>query len=846
MTLIFSIVSLFSFSGCGSEGTPSDTQLVGGTQEAYITSIVVTPGDIMLPVGAEGAFIAEAHYSDDRHEDVTSQATWFSSDTAVLSIVETGDNAGYAKALTLGHSDVRATFSGITSNTTDVTVVSASLISLNLNPVLKSVANGFDVEYKVLGLFSDGRTTDLTVFSIFSSNNTDIVRFINKGLFSGLAFTQSPGIARITASYHGLISNNARLAVTDKVVTKVEIEPAFASLPKGTHGSFSAIAYFSDRSREEVTHQALWRSSDRSVIGIFFLGEHAGYAIAKDLGNANITAIYGGVTSNISNITVTQTTLQRIQIDPVNESVPNGINVKYRATGIYLDGTTRDLTLFAVFKSSNTAVATVGGRGAVAGTAITHERGTSMITAGYNDVSSNEATLTVTAAIVTSIQVEPADISVPVGIAGPYKATAYFSDKTSQDVTTQSLWTSGDADIVNIQTGGENAGYAEALAEGNTTITAKYDAILSNIAKIEVTRVPLESIQLTPTNESLPVGLTLQLQAIGIYSNGTDVNLTEHVDYESTTRDVIVDSEGLVTARVIGAADIIASYEGVSSNISSIKVTQPIAVALSVTPSNEQVPNGTTEQFTATATLSDNSTEDVTNNALWESSNPLIIAISTYEPDSGSAEALSPGTASISAEYVGINSNDAPVEVTDVTLETIDVTPSTERIADGLTVQYTAIGTFSDNTNKDLTSEVTWSSNDTGIATISEAGLATGVALGTATISANHTLQQLINLSSNTSATLEVTDAVLQSIVIDPVIVEESVGTEVQMTATGSYDDTTDHNITNDVTWTTSDYFIAEITQSGVLRLMSNGDANITATLDNISNTVTVTGTVLP
>src|SRR5262249_34485264 len=54
----------------------------------------------------------------------------------------------------------------------------------------------------------------------------------------------------------------------------------------------------------------------------------------------------------------------------------------------------------------------------------------------------------------------------------------------------------------------------------------------------------------------------------------------------------------------------------------------------------------------------------------------------------------------------------------------------------GETEQFTAIGTFSDHTTEDLTSQVTWSSSDGTLATIAANGLATGRAAGTATISA--------------------------------------------------------------------------------------------------------------
>lgn len=48
--------------------------------------------------------------------------------------------------------------------------------------------------------------------------------------------------------------------------------------------------------------------------------------------------------------------------------------------------------------------------------------------------------------------------------------------------------------------------------------------------------------------------------------------------------------------------------------------------------------------------------------------------------------------------------------------------------------QFTATGTLSDGTTKDLTSSASWTSSDTTIATVSTTGVVTGVAAGTASV----------------------------------------------------------------------------------------------------------------
>jgi trimeric autotransporter adhesin len=77
------------------------------------------------------------------------------------------------------------------------------------------------------------------------------------------------------------------------------------------------------------------------------------------------------------------------------------------------------------------------------------------------------------------------------------------------------------------------------------------------------------------------------------------------------------------------------------------------------------------------------------------------------------------------------------------TLSTITIDPPTPTISQGATQQMTATGTFQDGTTSTLTggtscsgSTVCWSSSDTTVVTITTSGSATGVAQGTATITA--------------------------------------------------------------------------------------------------------------
>jgi len=84
-------------------------------------------------------------------------------------------------------------------------------------------------------------------------------------------------------------------------------------------------------------------------------------------------------------------------------------------------------------------------------------------------------------------------------------------------------------------------------------------------------------------------------------------------------------------------------------------------------------------------------------------------------------------------------------------LLSIAITPSPVTILTGATQQYTAIGTYSNGKQIDISSSVVWFSSNNNIASIVSGGLATGVSAGTVTINAR--LNSIT--SNNASLTVE-------------------------------------------------------------------------------------------
>ncbi len=171
----------------------------------------------------------------------------------------------------------------------------------------------------------------------------------------------------------------------------------------------------------------------------------------------------------------------------------------------------------------------------------------------------------------------------------------------------------------------------------------------------------------------------------------------------------------------------------------------------------------------------------------------------------------------------------------DPTLTSISVTPTTPSVAVGSTKQMTATGTYDDGKTKNITGSVSWSSDDDSEATVSDGGLVTGVAAGTVSVTATSG-----TISGSTSVT--VTLANLRSIAVTPTSASITSDQTQQFTAIGTLDDGTTVDITDAVTWKSSNKSVATIDSSGLATAQGTGTTNITAVSGSItSNTAVLT-----
>src|SRR5207248_2365969 len=144
-------------------------------------------------------------------------------------------------------------------------------------------------------------------------------------------------------------------------------------------------------------------------------------------------------------------------------------------------------------------------------------------------------------------------------------------------------------------------------------------------------------------------GTTQQFTAVGTYSDGSTLEMTNSVSWSSSDTSVAtITSGGLATSITQGSSTISAS--GGATGSTTLTVGPATLVSIAVTPANPSMPKGGTQQFTATGTYSDGSMVDVTSSATWVSSNTAVATITA----GGLASATAQGTSQVSATSGGV------------------------------------------------------------------------------------------------------------------------------------------------------------------------------------------------
>lgn len=313
----------------------------------------------------------------------------------------------------------------------------------------------------------------------------------------------------------------------------------------------------------------------------------------------------------------------------------------------------------------------------------------------------------------------------------------------------------------------------------------------------------VQSISLGAVNTVITTGDDLQLTVTGTNSQAGTVKLTEYVSWSVSDDNLVrVKPSGLLESfSTDGTVTVTASLANFSDTIditlSSAALSTIDIKADTATPDTLVTSVCRPLALKAFGNYDDASIRDITDKVNWSTSTAgailntgSLVSLSYY---------LSPG-ANIRAELETINSGDITVTVND-DISSMLLTPATVTLATGSTQSFEVLAVYGSDTDVDISATVDWASSDPTKAAFNNndqvlSGIAQGVTTVTATCGLLTDTSQ-VTVEGKALNTIEITATDLSG-----GLLSMSTNTTYQLSATAHYDDGSNEDITDDVTWT--------------------------------------------
>lgn len=372
---------------------------------------------------------------------------------------------------------------------------------------------------------------------------------------------------------------------------------------------------------------------------------------------------------------------------------------------------------------NNPAVASITQNGVVTALAV----GNVTVTA-LSETRTATLGITVTEIPPASVTLEPNAFALGTGLTRQLVPTVI--DTAGHLVTNfnnrQVVWQSKSSIVASVSSSGVVTG----TGAGTTDIFVTVDGMRSNDATVTVSPAT-NNVIVTPFNpQLLRVGTTVQLTAQARDNNNQPIP-GKTANWSSNNPTIAnVNQSGLVTGVATGSTTITAEIDNRTASVQVTVTLVPVG-SVTFTPTTDTLVENDVRQYNPVVkdTAGKVITSLIGRQVIFQSNNLPVANVSNQ----GVVNAVSQGVATINATIDGVASNDLTMRVARVV--TVQVTPGTPTVAKGATQQLTVV--LKDINGNTLTTSrpLNYSSSSNFVATVSAAGIVTGVNSGTATIS---------------------------------------------------------------------------------------------------------------
>ncbi|GMK39339.1 hypothetical protein PCCS19_23930 [Paenibacillus sp. CCS19] len=714
--------------------------------------------------GAEGTLIATVNPSNATNQNVT----WSSDDEDVATVVDgvvTPVKAGTA------HITVTTVDGGYTATSTVTVTTQVTGVTLD-QPTMHLYTGGSNGT-----LVAAVKPTNATNKNVtWSSDQSSVATVVD-----GVVTPVSAGTAHITVTtVDGNYSATSTVTVTTAVTGVALDKPTMQLFTGGASGTLAATVSPSKATNKDVT----WSSDNTSVATV-----DDGVVTPVRAGTAHITVttVDGSFTAT-STITVT-TLVTGVALDqPTMHLFTGGSNGTLVATIAPAAASNKDVT----WTSDNASVATVAD-----GVVTPVSAGTAYITVKTVDGNfAATSTVTVTTPVTGVALDQPTMHLFTGGANGTLAATVSPSNATNKNVT----WSSDNTSVATVADGVVTPVSAGTAHITVTTEDGSFTAASTVTVTTSVTGIALDQ----PTMHLYTGGSNGTLVATIAPANATNKGVT----WSSDNTNVATVANGVVTPVGVGTAHItVKTVDGDYTATSTITVTTAATGVTLDQPTMHLFTGGANGTLVATVAPSNATNKNVT----WSSDNTSVATVVT-----GVVTPVSAGTAHITVttadgSFTAISTITVTTPVTGVTLDHAAL----HLFKGGADGTLTPVFAPANATNK----KVTWSSDDTSVATVVD-GVVTPVGAGTAHITVT-TEDGGYTATSTITVTTPVTGVKLDRTTLGLTLG----GSADTLKATITPADATNSNLT----WSSSDPTVATVAD-GVITPAAVGTTTITVT----------------
>jgi hypothetical protein len=310
-------------------------------------------------------------------------------------------------------------------------------------------------------------------------------------------------------------------------LTAIEIVPPYPNqiLVKHTAGQFQAIGHYSGVFTRDVTAQVEWSSQNESG-ELGFQPSRPGWGEAGASGSVVVHAALGGMQNSLE-LTISDEVISQLALAPNPANLVVDEVKQLRAAGTFSAGTVQDVTEQVLWSISDLAIASIEATpGATKALAV----GSADITASYPDSTVAE---TISLTVSPSIRISAPFSILTINETAQLTAIAKYSATQEEDITLQATWISASPAVATVG----QTGLVTGVGLGNVNIRAEMGTSSGSTA-LAVDSV--SSIAVTPENEILLVGESLQMKAVATFASGGTRDITSLADWSTTTSSTFI------------------------------------------------------------------------------------------------------------------------------------------------------------------------------------------------------------------------------------------------------------------------------------------------------------------